>query len=99
MKCCLKCAGLCLITHLVIQITVKEGNGRVKGSERRCGWGVVSPSARRTACRVLVEKIEPNTAWRTGCILNYNIKVNFKERQWEGVDCACLRIGTSRRLL
>jgi len=32
------------------------------------------------ACRVLVEKPEPNTAWKTGCILNDNIKVNFKER-------------------
>lgn len=48
MKCCLKCAGLCLLTHLVIQIIVKEGNVRVKESGRRCGWGLVSPFARRT---------------------------------------------------
>jgi len=33
-----------------------------------------------SAFRVLVEKPEQNTAWKTGCILNDNIKMNFKER-------------------
>jgi hypothetical protein len=33
-----------------------------------------------SACRVLVENPDQNTAWKTGCILKGNIKMNFKER-------------------
>ena len=69
----LKCAELCLLTHLVIQITVKEGNVKVKGSGRKCGWGLLSPSARRTVraecCWRNLSKIPFG---RLGCTLNDN---------------------------